>query len=85
MSTSSDLAQLRHLRRRVFNRSDGVQLTLGVARQIRALGQLLTQQISGKLMGPALPGAMRIGKEELDRDPLGQALAFGHLFAPIVG
>ena len=63
---------------------DGAQLALGVARQIRAIGQVLAQQASGVLMGPALPVAIRIATEELDRELLGQALVFGHLFAPIV-
>lgn len=33
---------------------------------------------------PALPQAMRIGKERLDRQPLGQPLALGHLFPQIL-
>ena len=45
---------------------DGVQLTLGVCGEIRALGQVLTQQAIGILVGSALPGAVRIGKEHLD-------------------
>jgi hypothetical protein len=32
----------------------------------------------------ALPGAIRIGKEDLDSEPHGQALVLGHLFAPII-
>ena len=64
---------------------DGVQLALRIARQIRALEQILAQQAIGVLVGPALPGAVRIGKEHLDGEPLGQALVFRHLFAPIVG
>lgn len=64
---------------------DGVQLALRIARQIRALGQILTHQAIGVLVGPALPGAVRIGKEHLNGEPLGQALVFRHLFAPIVG
>ena len=64
--------------------SDGVQLALRVARQVRALGQVLAQQAIRILVGAALPGAVRIGKEDLDREPLGQLLVLGHLFAPIV-
>lgn len=63
----------------------GVQLALRIARQIRALGQILTPQASGVLVGPALPGAVRIGKAPLNGEPLGQALVFRHRFAPIVG
>ena len=64
---------------------DGVQLALGIARQVRALGQVLAQEAMGVLVGAALPGAVRIGKEDLAREPLGQALMFGHLFPPIIG
>ncbi len=72
-------------RARVQPMGNGVQLTLGVARQVRALGQVLAQQPIGVLIGAALPRAVRIGKEDLDREPLGQALVLGHLFAPIIG
>ena len=64
---------------------DGVQLALGITRQVCALGQVLAQETMGVLVGAALPGAVRIGKEDLDREPLGQALMFGHLFPPIIG
>jgi hypothetical protein len=37
------------------------------------------------LIGATLPGAIRIGKEDLDREPLSQALILGHLFASIIG
>ena len=60
---------------------DGVQFALGVARQVRALGQILAQQAIGVLISAALPGTVRIGKEDLDREPLGQLLVLGHLFA----
>jgi len=63
---------------------NGVQLPLGVGRQIRALRQVLAQQPVGILVGSALPGTMRIGKKDLDRKPLSQLLVLGHLFAPIV-
>ena len=64
---------------------DGIQLALRVARQIRALGQVLAQQTIGILIGAALPGTVRIGKKDLDREPLGQPLVLGHFFAPIIG
>ena len=63
---------------------DGVQLPLGVACQVGALRQVLTEQTIRILVGPTLPRAMRIGKADADREPLGQALVLGHLFAPIV-
>ena len=56
---------------------DGVQLVLGVARQVYALGQVLAQQAIDVLVGTVLPGAVRIGKEDLDREPLGQLLVVG--------
>ena len=56
---------------------DGVQLVLGVARQVYALGQVLAQQAIGVLVGTVLPGAVWIGKEDLDREPLGQLLVVG--------
>ena len=64
---------------------DGVQLALGVARQVRALGQVLAQQPIRVLVGAALPRAVGIGKEHPDREPLGQALVLGHLFPSIIG
>ena len=63
---------------------DGVQLTLGVARQVCALGQVLAQQAIRILVGATLPGAVRIGKEDLDRQPLPQACMLGHLFSSII-
>ena len=63
---------------------DGAQLALRVPRQVRALGQVLAQQPIRVFIGAALPQAVRIGKENLDREPLGQALVLGHLFAPTV-
>jgi hypothetical protein len=59
---------------------NGVQLTLGVSRQVRALGQVLAQQSVGVLIGPALPRAVGIGKEDLDREALGQAFMLGISF-----
>ena len=70
---------------RVEAMGNGVQLALRVARQVRALRQVLAQQAIRILVGAALPRAVRIGKKDLDRQPLGQAFMFGHLFAPIVG
>jgi len=71
-------------RARVQAMRDGVQLALRIARQVRALGQVLAQQAIRILVGAALPGAVRIGKEDLDREPLGQLLVLGHLFPSIV-
>ena len=64
--------------------ANGIQLALGVVRQVRALGQVLAQQPIRVLVGAVLPWAIRIGKEDPDREPLSQALMLGHLFAPIV-
>ena len=70
---------------RVQPMGDDVQLALGVARQVCTLGQVLAQQAVGVLVGAALPGAVRIGKEDLDRETLGQLFVLGHLFPSIIG
>ena len=72
-------------RARVLPMGDGVQLTLSVDRQVRALGQVLAQQPVRVFIGAALPGAVWVGKEDLDREALGQLLVFGHLFPSIIG
>ena len=71
-------------RARVQPMGDGIQCTLGVARQVRALGPVLAPQAIRILVGAALPGAVRISKEDLDREPLGQASVLGHRFASII-
>ena len=70
---------------RIQAMGNGIQLALRVARQVRALGQVLAQQPIHILVGAALPRTMRIGKEHADREPLGQALMFSPLVPPIVG
>jgi hypothetical protein len=70
---------------RIQPMGDGVQVTLRIARQICSLRQILAQEAIGILVGSTLPRAVRIGKEDLDREPLGQALMLRHLFAPLVG
>jgi hypothetical protein len=69
---------------RVEAMRDGVQLTLRVPRQVRALRQVLAQQPVGVLVCAALPWTVRIGKEDLDGKPVGQPLVLGHLFPPII-
>ena len=71
-------------RSRVQPMGDGIQRTRGVARQVRPLGQVLAQQTLRMLVGAALPGAVRISKENLDRKPLRQRLVFGPLFPSII-
>ena len=70
---------------RVEAMGDCVQLALRVPRQVRSLGQVLAQQPIGVLVGAALPGAIRIGKEHPNVESLSQALMLGHLFSPIIG
>ena len=60
---------------------NGVELALRVPRQIRTLGQVLAQQPIGVPVRAALPGAMRIGKEDANGQSLGQPLVRRHLFA----
>ena len=71
-------------RARVQAMRDGIQRTLGIARQVRTLGQVLAQQPICILVGAPLPGAIWIGKEDPDRQPLRQAFMLGHLFPSIV-
>ena len=63
---------------------DGIQLSLGITREVRPLGQVLAQQPIGILVGAPLPWGVRIRKEDLNREPLGQARVLGHFFATIV-
>ena len=67
-------------RTRIQAMGDGVQLALRVARQVRALGQVLAQQPVRVFIGAALPGAIRIGKEDRDCNTLancsGSAISF---------
>ena len=69
---------------RVEAMGDGVQRALRVARQVRALRQVLAQQSVRVLIGAALPGAVRIGEDDLARKPLGQRLVFSPLFPAII-
>jgi len=70
---------------RVQAMRDGVQLALRVSRQVRALGQVLAQQPVRVLIGPSLPRAVRISKEDLDRESLGQLRVLRHLLPTVVG
>ena len=45
---------------------NGIELTLGVVRQIGALRQILLPHPIGVLVGDALPGTLRIGKADAD-------------------
>ena len=71
-------------RARVQAMRDGVQFALRVARQVRPLGQVLAQQPIRILVGATLPGAIRIGKEDPDRQSLSQAFVLGPLVPSIV-
>ena len=64
---------------------DGIQFTLGVARQVRSLRQILPQEAIGVFVGATLPGTMRIRKEHSDDQSLRQTLVLSHLFASIIG
>ena len=70
---------------RIQAMGNGVQLTLGVAREGRAFGQVLTQQSIRVFIRAALPRAVGISKEHLNLELLRQALLLGHLFASIIG
>ena len=70
---------------RVQPMGDGVQFALAVARQVRAFGHVLAQQAIRVLGGATLPGAIRIGNGDVDREPLGQLLVLSHFFPTIIG
>ncbi|MEO8342120.1 MAG: hypothetical protein ABI604_20900 [Nitrospirota bacterium] len=70
---------------RVQPMGDGVQLALGVARQVGTLGQVLAQPPVRVLVGAPLPRTVGIGKAHPDRQPLRQALMLGHVFPSIIG
>ena len=71
-------------RARVQPIGNGVQLTLDIAPQVGAFGQVLAQQAIRMLVSAALPGTVRITKEDLDREPLGQLLVLSQLFPSII-
>ena len=51
---------------RVQSLGNGVQLALRVGRQVRALGQILTEQAIGIFIRPALPRAAWVAKVDID-------------------
>ena len=57
-------------RARIQPMGNGVQLTRGIAREIRAFRQVLAQQTIGVFIGPTLPGAVRVGRVDADGQPL---------------
>ncbi len=69
---------------RVQAMGNGVQLPLGVGREVRPLEQVPAQQAIRVLVGATLPGTMRISEEDADRESLSQAFVLGQLFASIV-
>ncbi len=56
---------------------NGIQVALGDQRQVHALGQVFANQAVGVLVGGPLPGAVWIGEEDLDLQPLGQGFMPG--------
>ena len=53
---------MRRARPRIEAVSNGIELFLAIDRQVRSLGQILTQQAVGVLTGAALPGTMWIAE-----------------------
>ena len=62
-----------------------VQLLLRILAQIPALGKVLSQQSVRVLVNASLPGAVRIGKVDLDPSGRRQLLMRRHLLPLIVG
>jgi colicin import membrane protein len=63
---------------------DGVELFLAVARQVRALGQVLPHQAVGVFVGAALPRAVRIAEIHGNARALAQLAVAGHLLASVI-
>lgn len=68
----------------VVVKGDGTLMLLGVAAQVRPLGQVATQYTVGVLVDTALPRAVRAGKEHLDARALGQRLVVRHFLAVVI-
>jgi hypothetical protein len=68
-------------RARVEAMRDGVHLTLRVPQQVRSHGRVSAQQF----VGATLPRVVRIGKENLDCESVGQPFVLGDLIPSIIG
>lgn len=64
-------------------KGDGIKLFLGVAAQIRALGQVSALQTIGFFVEAPLPRAVRVVKEHLNFGGLGEGLGVHHLPAVV--
>ena len=64
---------------------DAVEVSLGMHREIAALGQVLAQQAVRVLAGATLPGAVRVAEVDLHAGLLGEFGMPGHLGAAVVG
>lgn len=62
-----------------------VEVALRELRQIQTLGKILADQTVGILVGRPLPGAVGVGKIDVDLDAFGQNLMARHLPALVVG
>ena len=63
---------------------NSVELLLAVAREIRALGQVLAHQAVGVLVGATLPRAVGVTEVHRDARAAAQLLVHGHLSALVV-
>ena len=64
---------------------DGLDLGVGDAVEVGALGEVLADQAVGVLVGGTLPGAVGIGEVDLDVGGEGESGVVGHLRALIPG
>jgi hypothetical protein len=64
---------------------DGVEVGLGVNRQVCGLGEVLAQQPVGVLIRAPLPGAVRITEVDLDTGIDAELHVVAHLFALVPG
>src|SRR5471032_318723 len=67
----------------IERKRDGVELLLGIDRQVAALGHVLAQQAIGIFVRSPLPRAVRIGKIDLNAGALGEDFVAMH-FAPLI-
>ena len=62
-----------------------IKLLLGVATEVRTLGEVLAQQPIGVLVATPLPRAVGVTEVHLHACVLGKSGVLGHLPAPVVG
>jgi hypothetical protein len=70
---------------RIQTISNGIELFLAIDRQVRSLGQILTQQAVGVLTGAPLPGTMRVAEVDAHAGVGRQFGMAGHFLSLVIG